>query len=123
MFYVISYYYSANGEKGNTYNILVGKIYDVTAEKRNSGAREMAVIRLRYSKHHVRVATDMRVTMEIPMGTVSSVLSLPFVATVTSSNCILTARRGIFCVSRPKAIYEEPNVGYVDAPTLAKTVT
>jgi hypothetical protein len=101
IFYVISYYYSANGEKRNAYKVLDGKYCDVTAERRNIGAREMAVVRLWYSKHHVNLAASMRVTIEIPMGTVFSVLSLRFAPTVMSPNCTVTARRGVFRASPP----------------------
>jgi hypothetical protein len=45
-------------------------------ERRNSGAREMAVTRLRHDKHHFSVSTVTRLTMEIQLGIVIFVLSV-----------------------------------------------
>jgi hypothetical protein len=60
----------------------------------------------------------MSVAMEIPLGTVFSVRVSP---TVTSPNCRVTAGRSVFRAFRPKAIYEEPVVGFAAAQPLPKT--
>jgi hypothetical protein len=56
MFYVINYSYSANGVKRNAYKILAVKYCDMTPERQNSEATEMAVTRLQHSKHHISVS-------------------------------------------------------------------
>jgi hypothetical protein len=81
----------------------------MTLERRNNGAREMAVTRLQRSKHHVSVATVTRVIMRIPLG---MVFFVRFAPTVMSSNCRVTARRCRFRAFRPKDTSEELVVGF-----------
>jgi hypothetical protein len=90
----------------------------MTPGRRYSGAREMTVIWLRHSKHHVSIATVTKVTMKVQLGTVISVLSVRFAPTVMLSNCRVTTRRGVFRAFRPKAIQEEPVVGFAASQPL-----
>jgi hypothetical protein len=48
--------------------VYMTQYFDMTPERQNSGARKIAVTRLRHSKHHVSVTTVMRVAMKIPLG-------------------------------------------------------
>jgi hypothetical protein len=60
--------------------------------------------------------------MENPLGTVFSVLLVRFVPTVNSPNCRVTAKGNVFRAFRPKAIHEEPLVGFAAAQPFPKTV-
>jgi hypothetical protein len=88
---------------------------DMAPERRNSGAREMDVTRLRHGKHHVSEATVTRVTMEIQLGIVISVLSVKFEPTVVSPNCRVTA---VLCIP-PQGYIRIASCGLFFRPTLA----
>jgi hypothetical protein len=94
------------------------KNVDMLPERRNSGAREMAISRLRHSKHHYIAAKVTSVTMEIQLGIVISVLSVQFEPTFMSPKCRVIA---VQCIP-PQGYIRGASCGLFCRPTLAQTV-
>jgi hypothetical protein len=88
---------------------------NMAPERRNSGAREIAVTMLRHGKHHFSVITVTRVAIEIQLGIVISVLSVKFEPIVMSPNCRVTA---VLCIP-PQGYIRIASCGLFCRPTLA----
>lgn len=67
---------------------------DMMPERGSSRAKEMAVTRLRHTKHHVSAATVTLIIMGISLETVFSV---PLSPTMTSPSCRVIARKDVCC--------------------------